>query len=170
MTIFIVALPISCFVALINNYIELKVDGWKLLNVFQRPLPKIAEDIGTWQAVFSLVALIAIITNAGLICFTMSILDDFKLTFRIWVFFAFQWALIITQQIIAYVVPDEPRDFITQRNRQKFIVSKVIDLVPDEVDEPAEIGENTSYAAFEVAIQTYPKEQQLDLGAIKASI
>lgn len=46
MTIFIVALPISCFMAVVNNIVEVKVDGWKLINIYQRPVPKIAEDIG----------------------------------------------------------------------------------------------------------------------------
>lgn len=51
---------------------------------YQRPIPKIAEDWGAWQEVFTVIAIIAVITNAGLVCFTMTTLDDFKLTTRIW--------------------------------------------------------------------------------------
>ncbi|CAM9174547.1 unnamed protein product, partial [Ectocarpus fasciculatus] len=135
MTIFIVALPASCLVSLINNFVEMKIDGWKLCHVYQRPIPRSAEDIGNWQAVMSIISVIAIVTNAGLICFTMDVLDDFSLSERIWIFFTFQWLLILVQQLIAYVIPDEPHDFIIQRQRTAFIVEKVINKVPDEEDD-----------------------------------
>lgn len=165
MTIFIVCLPISCFVSLINNYCEVKVDGWKLLNVHQRPIPKAAEDIGNWQAVFSVISLVAIVTNAGLICFTMSVLEDFDFSTRVWIFFAFQWVMILAQRVIAYLIPDEPADFITQRLRTRFLVSKVIDRVPDEPDDEDIMGEEEGeeerskpqYQAYSVALGTYPK-------------
>jgi anoctamin-10/anoctamin-7 len=165
MTIFIVCLPISCFISLINNYIEIKVDGWKLLSVFQRPIPKAAEDIGNWQAVFSVISIVAIVTNGGLICFTMSVLEDFDISTRVWIFFAFQWAMILSQQAIAYLIPDEPSDFITQRMRTRFLVSKVIDRVPDEPDDEDIMGNEDEaaagkphYQAYNVALNTYPKE------------
>lgn len=175
MTIFIVALPISCLISLFNNFIELKIDGWKLLNVYQRPIPKGAEDIGNWQAVFSLVSVIAIITNAGLICFTMSVLDDFTLSSRIWIFFTFQWLLIVLQQVIAYIIPDEPLDFKIQLRRQAHIVSKVIDKVPDEEDEEDDMDNDdnaSKYAAFTVAFQKYPRTEKdaLELASIYAKV
>jgi anoctamin-7 len=33
MTVFVSALPISPFVAMVYNYVEIKVDAWKLLKV-----------------------------------------------------------------------------------------------------------------------------------------
>lgn len=45
---FITALPMAAFFAVISNIAEIKGDGWKLLNLHQRPVPKAAEDIGTW--------------------------------------------------------------------------------------------------------------------------
>ena len=34
--------------AYVSNAVEVKADGWKLLNLHQRPFPKGCEDIGTW--------------------------------------------------------------------------------------------------------------------------
>ncbi len=172
MTIFIVGLPISTLVCLINDYLEIRVDGWKLLTVYQRPIPRPAQDIGTWQTVFTLIATIAVITNAGLISFTMNTLEDYTLTFKIWVFFAFQFALISLQQIVAYVIPDEPHDVTIQIARHHFIESKVIDKVPDddvEEDDDEQVGTDTQQKSpllgnasanapvYEISLSTYPR-------------
>lgn len=142
----------------------MKIDGWKLCHVYQRPIPRSAEDIGNWQAVMSLIAIIAIITNAGLICFTMDSLEDFKLSNRVWIFFTFQWLLIVVQQLIAYVIPDEPRDYIVQRSRTNFIVDKVIDMVPDEDDDDDDLGEDgKTYESFDIKIQEYPQGPKTNL-------
>jgi hypothetical protein len=164
MTIFIVALPASCMVSLINNFVEMKVDGWKMCNVYQRPIPRSAEDIGNWQAVLSIVSVVAIITNAGLICFTMDVFpDEWTLSRRIWVFVIFQWVMIAVQQLIAYIIPDEPKDFVIQRERTAFIVDKLIDLVPDEADDDDEIDDGdgeTNYSSYDIDIQAYPLQHE----------
>ncbi len=51
---FVTALPIAAFFAVISNIVEIRVDGWKLFNLHQRPVPKTAEDIGSWLVVSSL--------------------------------------------------------------------------------------------------------------------
>ncbi len=45
---FITALPVASFFALISTMVEIRGDGWKLFNIHQRPIPKTAEDIGSW--------------------------------------------------------------------------------------------------------------------------
>lgn len=40
--------------------------------------------------------------------------------------------LIFVQYVAMEIVPDEPDDFLTQLKRMEFIVSKVIDKMPDE--------------------------------------
>ncbi len=48
MAMFITALPMAGIFAVISNIVEIRCDGWKLFNAHQRPLPKSAEDIGSW--------------------------------------------------------------------------------------------------------------------------
>lgn len=45
---FVTALPMAAACALVSSVIEIRFDGWKLLNLYQRPFPKSGEDIGTW--------------------------------------------------------------------------------------------------------------------------
>jgi hypothetical protein len=47
-TLFVATLPISPFLALVNNYAEIRIDAYKLLRQARRPDPQGAEDIGTW--------------------------------------------------------------------------------------------------------------------------
>ena len=49
--LFVTALPMAAACALLSNIMEMKGDGWKMLNVYQRPFPKGAQDIGTWQVI-----------------------------------------------------------------------------------------------------------------------
>ena len=44
--LFIVALPASSAFALIANIFEVKGDSWKMLHLYQRPVPVLCEDIG----------------------------------------------------------------------------------------------------------------------------
>ena len=46
--LFVSALPMAAFFAFVSNAVEIKSDGWKLMNLHQRPFPKGCEDIGTW--------------------------------------------------------------------------------------------------------------------------
>lgn len=89
--LFVSALPMAAFFAFVSNVVNIRGDGWKLLNLFQRPIPKGAEDIGNWQTIFLLLAIAAVLTNAGLTCFTMDVLDSLTETQKYWVFILFQW-------------------------------------------------------------------------------
>ena len=46
--LFVSALPIAAAFACLSNAVEVRADGWKILNLHQRPFPKGCEDIGTW--------------------------------------------------------------------------------------------------------------------------
>lgn len=52
--------------------------------MYQRPVPIGAQDIGNWQVIFTIVSVIAVVTNAGLICFTMGVLDGFSQVGQLW--------------------------------------------------------------------------------------
>mmetsp|Transcript_8718 Transcript_8718/g.13019 ORF Transcript_8718/g.13019 Transcript_8718/m.13019 type:complete len:739 (+) Transcript_8718:66-2282(+) len=178
MTVFISALPIATFVAMIYNFVEIKVDAWKLISFFQRPIPKVAEDWGAWQEVFTAIAIVSVVTNAGLVCFTMQCLDGFKLSTRIWIFVGYQWVMFVLMYLVAYLIPDESREFTIQKERTDFIVSKLIDRVPDEADdEMAAILEMESPRDQEgrgrresaIEIQQYPGSSSVDHDAADSS-
>eukprot|EP01031_Cornospumella_fuschlensis_P027354 gene27354-33040_t len=149
--LFVTALPMAAACALLSNIMEMKGDGWKMLNVYQRPFPKGAQDIGTWQTIFLMIAIAAVITNAGLTVFTMDALDDYSLTFRFWVFILFQYVCFSLQGLIMAAIPDIPEEIEIQQARTTFIVDKLVDKVADDVDDDVKgLGDT------ELEYQTYP--------------
>eukprot|EP01039_Chlorochromonas_danica_P004477 gene4477-4905_t len=148
--LFVTALPMAAFCALISNLVEMKGDVWKLLHLHQRPFPKGGEDIGTWQSIFLMISVAAVITNAALTVFTMDTLDSFSFQLRMWIFVGFQWVCFSLQMIIMAVIPDVPEEIDIQLERRDFIVSKLIDKVEDEDDSDIMGVEE------EIKLQTYP--------------
>lgn len=72
-TLFVVSFPLAPLLALANNYVEFRSDAFKLLTQMQRPVPRGAEDIGSWQAVFTTISCIAVVTNSALVSFVLMI-------------------------------------------------------------------------------------------------
>lgn len=66
-TLFVVSFPLAPLLALANNYVEFRSDAFKLLTQMQRPVPRGAEDIGSWQSVFTTISCIAVVTNSALV-------------------------------------------------------------------------------------------------------
>ena len=49
-TLFVTAVPFAPLVAFVSNFLEIRIDGYKLLNEYRRPSPSGREDIGSWYA------------------------------------------------------------------------------------------------------------------------
>lgn len=45
-TMFVAAFPLATVLSLVNNYVEIRVDAWKLCHLCRRPEPRSMEDIG----------------------------------------------------------------------------------------------------------------------------
>ena len=45
-TIFVAAFPLAPFFALLNNWVEIRLDAHKFVAVFRRPVAERAQDIG----------------------------------------------------------------------------------------------------------------------------
>ena len=123
MTLFITALPVSCIITFFCNYIKMKLHAWRLLTMYQRPIPVGAQDLGSWQSIFTLMSVIAVATNAGLIIFTMNLSENkvysenVSLNGKYWIFIGFQWVLIGFQFLISVAIPDEPVEVTIQKKR-----------------------------------------------------
>jgi hypothetical protein len=135
MAFFITALPAAAFGAFVNNYVEIRTDAFKLLRNHQRPIPSGVEDIGTWQTIFSLIATICVVTNAGIVVFTMRVLTMYSITLRMWLFIGFQWLIFTIQYIVEVAIPDEPYEVQIQIQRADFICNKLLKKVRDDAAE-----------------------------------
>ena len=68
-TLFVVAFPLAPMLAFVNNYVELRVDAFKLVHNCVRPDPMGAQDIGTWFKWLQLMANVGVISNLALVSF-----------------------------------------------------------------------------------------------------
>ena len=153
MSFFISALPVAALGAFINNYVEIRTDAYKLLRSLRRPLPSGVEDIGTWMTIFQLVASVCVITNAGLVVFTMRVLTMYDITLRLWIFIGFQWFVFLAQYIIGIVIPDDPEEVRVQELRTEVIVNKLLNKVRDDNDEElakSVLGSGTDAISFKI--------------------
>lgn len=73
-TIFVAACPLAPLFALLNNWIEVRLDAKKFVCEYRRPVAKPAQDIGVWMAILEAITSIAVIGNAFLVAFTSDIL------------------------------------------------------------------------------------------------
>ena len=121
-----------------SNYIELLVDGWKLCQLYRRPTPKGAQDIGTWQSILEVMGFLSVLTNVGIICFTGNFMPDGydTLAYKVILFLILEHVLMGIKNLVGAIIPDIPEDVEMQLERQSFIVSKVIlNLQDDDFDD-----------------------------------
>ncbi|XP_055082020.1 anoctamin-7 isoform X2 [Periophthalmus magnuspinnatus] len=73
-TVFVAACPLAPFFALVNNWVEIRLDAHKFVSEYRRPVAEQAQDIGIWFQILQLITHIAVVANAFLIAFTSSFL------------------------------------------------------------------------------------------------
>mmetsp|Transcript_16737 Transcript_16737/g.28381 ORF Transcript_16737/g.28381 Transcript_16737/m.28381 type:complete len:742 (+) Transcript_16737:144-2369(+) len=133
-TMFIAAYPLAMAASFLANYVEMRVDAWKLTQQSRRPDARSAEDIGTWYTILEVISYAAVVTNSGLVAFTGSFVENYTWTGRVWVFCSMAGALIYIKYLFAEYIDDIPRDVEIQLERQDYYLSKVLHNIPDEDD------------------------------------
>jgi len=64
------AFPLAAVCTAVCNFIELRIDSYKLVSLARRPRYEGAEDIGSWQAVINTISWIALPVNVLILVFT----------------------------------------------------------------------------------------------------
>uniref|UniRef100_A0A8C9WKH9 Anoctamin n=1 Tax=Scleropages formosus TaxID=113540 RepID=A0A8C9WKH9_SCLFO len=73
-TIFVAACPLAPLFALLNNWVEVRLDAQKFVCEYRRPVVERAQDIGIWFNILQVICHLAVISNAFLIAFTSDFL------------------------------------------------------------------------------------------------
>eukprot|EP00981_Chlorochromonas_danica_P001972 scaffold409_cov167-Ochromonas_danica.AAC.4 len=133
-TMFVAAFPLATVLSLVNNYVEIRVDAWKLCHLCRRPEPRSMEDIGTWYTILELISISSIFVNSGLVAFTSNNCVNYTWPERVWIFILMATGLFCIRAIVAFLIPDIPEDVTIQLDRQDYIVGKVVDNIEDEDD------------------------------------
>ena len=67
-TIFVAAFPLAPLFALMNNVIEIRLDAYKFLVMWQRPAALRAQDIGVWFDCLQGLSFLAVLSNVSSVC------------------------------------------------------------------------------------------------------
>ncbi|KAH0516672.1 Anoctamin-3 [Microtus ochrogaster] len=81
-TIFVAAFPLAPLLALLNNIIEIRLDAYKFVTQWRRPLPARATDIGIWLGILEGIGILAVITNAFVIAITSDYIPRFVYEYK----------------------------------------------------------------------------------------
>ncbi|KAJ3113912.1 hypothetical protein HDU96_002789 [Phlyctochytrium bullatum] len=119
LALFSCAFPLAPLFALMNNVYEVRTDAFKLLTVYQRPLPARAQDIGIWSKILSFVAHVAVLTNSVILAFNSPAFDGLLAPFssdtgskyaaRLTFIIAFHYCVHVLVTAFLICVPEMPR-------------------------------------------------------------
>jgi len=134
--LFVVAFPLAPLLALINNYVEIRLDAKKLSLLCRRPFPAGAGSIGTWYDMLQVISFISVITN-GLICvfFTDIIGGSYSVSSSIWAFLVAEHIIMGIKFGLANIVDDEPLKMRLHVQRQEYLVDVLINGRDEEDDD-----------------------------------
>lgn len=68
-TIFVAACPLAPLFALVNNWVEIRLDAQKFVTEYRRPVAERAQSIGIWFPIMQFITHIAVLSNVRLSVF-----------------------------------------------------------------------------------------------------
>jgi hypothetical protein len=129
-TLFVVALPLAPLITLVVASLEKSLLAGKTLEMFRRPMPEGAEDIGAWGLCFEAMAIVSVMSNLGIALFTNTG-DLFGRSFssyeRLVFFVVAQNILLLVRSGLASAIPDSTRSTTVQLERTHHLVGRLID-------------------------------------------
>ncbi|KAI9531133.1 hypothetical protein NQZ68_000628 [Dissostichus eleginoides] len=81
-TIFVAAFPLAPLFALLNNWVEIRLDAHKFACEYRRPVAERAQNIGVWFNILEALSHLSVIANAFLIAFTSDFLPRLLYQFK----------------------------------------------------------------------------------------
>jgi anoctamin-10/anoctamin-7 len=157
-TLFVVAFPLAPFLALFNNYFEIRLDAKKLTALCQRPNPLGAASIGTWMDILTVVSFIAVLINTLIVIFFSGLIESwvgenspdnyFPWFYKAAIFVITERCIVLCKFILSYVVDDVPRDVQEHIAREQYLVDVLINGQDEETEETLK-RRNTLLAEYE---------------------
>lgn len=65
-TVFVAACPLAPLFALLNNWVEIRLDARKFVCEYRRPVAERAQDIGIWFHILAGLTHLAVISNVSI--------------------------------------------------------------------------------------------------------
>ncbi|CAK4760575.1 unnamed protein product [Aphanomyces euteiches] len=128
--LFIAAFPLTPLLSFVNNFFEIRIDGYKLLTKYRRPPPRQAATSGQWVTILEILVTVAIATNGFVMVYTANVLglsptDPDASLWKLRAFCIYSGIMLLFLYGIASSVNDVPDDVRSQLKRQEFLISKI---------------------------------------------
>ncbi|XP_025901334.1 anoctamin-10 isoform X2 [Nothoprocta perdicaria] len=114
--------PLAAVFAVLNNITEIYSDALKMCRVYKRPFAEPTANIGVWQLAFETMSVISVVTNCILIGMSPQVnalFPDSKMDLILTVAFV-EHMLLAMKFVMAFVIPDKPRDIQIKLARLEF--------------------------------------------------
>lgn len=125
--LFAASFPLAPLMAILLNLIDIRIDAKRMLWSNRRPIAYIRQDIGKWFGILNFVNTVGVITNGFLIGFTSTWASSFDLSSKLWIVLGFEHIVFALKFLIAYLIPDVPRDVQLSIRREKYQVAKILE-------------------------------------------
>ena len=147
---FSMTFPLVTVMCWFDLYLMYRRHAWRLIHHYQRPFPDSQISVDNvffaqsewqiWKTLFDLCVSIAVVTNAGLIFFTLTTFKSITLlSEKVWCFFAFIAFFMVFRAIIQKQIAAIPKKVKLQTQRTEAIVRKLIERMPDEHSDPLNV-------------------------------
>jgi len=132
-TLFVAVFPLAPLLALVNNYLEIRIDAYRLCAVHRRPMPQSAEGVALWGDILHAMAFFSVAVSGSIVCFqSTNFTSKMGDAGRVWAFVLFEHLIMGIKAVVDLVIDDVPTHIQMQKERQDFLVRKVINLEPDD--------------------------------------
>ncbi|KAJ3308992.1 Anoctamin-4 [Blyttiomyces sp. JEL0837] len=147
--LFAAMFPLAPLFALLNNIYETRSDAFKLLMVYQRPVPFRAQNIGVWESILKFISVASIATNSVLIAFTSPTFAEMflngqsegdKMSIRLAFIVAFHYTVYALTQLISFLIRPVPRSVELAMARASYLDRIHRDEDLEEEDETMSLG------------------------------
>ena len=109
------ALPAAAPLAMVNNFIEIRSDLYKLAFTVRRVPSAPADGIGPWRAIITVLSIAGILVNLLVLAFTSDILDDRGVSDdwkKLAIVAIVEHAALLFKFGLAWLIPDVPRSVL----------------------------------------------------------
>ncbi|KAF9937668.1 Anoctamin-5 [Mortierella alpina] len=151
-TLFVTSFPVAPAFALINNWIDIRMEAFRLLTQYRRPIAFRAQDIGMWELIMEFVSFTSVITNAAIIAFSslwvkqnifIKVLhanaDGELLAARLGFILVFEHVVYLFKIILRAAIPNVPLTIKLAVQRSKYMTRVANEGLDSEIDEDLDL-------------------------------
>ncbi|KAF9557825.1 Anoctamin-5 [Mortierella alpina] len=151
-TLFVTSFPVAPAFALINNWIDIRMEAFRLLTQYRRPIAFRAQDIGMWELIMEFVSFTSVITNAAIIAFSSlwvkqnlfikvlhATADGELLAARLGFILVFEHVVYLFKIILRAAIPNVPLTIKLAVQRSKYMTRVANEGLDSEIDEDLDL-------------------------------